>query len=83
MFSVDKNNVKNGAHYILSRRYLLSGIMKKKFKVTSVSKNAPKPFRFLDKYTEDNSYFYGYTEEQKRKDSSGIKNIYNCFPKIT
>jgi len=33
MFSVDKNNIKNGAHYILSRRYLLSGIMKKKFKV--------------------------------------------------
>jgi CMP-N,N'-diacetyllegionaminic acid synthase len=33
LFSVDKNNIKNGAHYILSRRYLLSGIMKKKFKV--------------------------------------------------
>ena len=33
LFSVDKNNHKNGAHYILSRRYLTSGIMKKKAKV--------------------------------------------------
>jgi CMP-N,N'-diacetyllegionaminic acid synthase len=33
LFSVDKNNNKNGAHYILSKRYLLSGNTKKALKV--------------------------------------------------